>query len=79
MLRIPSPALKRTSVCLLSPKRVNRCKPWHRLWLGRKHVDDDIIARLRRNLKPADRAALVQDAPQAPGWIADIFHRLAKD
>jgi len=31
----------------------------------------------RRNLKPADRAALVQDAPQAPGWIADIFHRLA--
>lgn len=48
-------------------------------WIGRKHVDDDIIARLRRNLKPADRAALVQDAPQAPGWIADIFHRLAKD
>ena len=46
-------------------------------WLGRKHVDDDTIARLRRNLKPADRAALVQDAPQAPGWIADIFHRLA--
>ncbi|HVR35468.1 MAG TPA: DUF6088 family protein [Methylomirabilota bacterium] len=48
-------------------------------WIGRKQVDDDMIARLRRNIKPADRAALVQDAPQAPGWIADIFHRLAKD
>ncbi|MBI5818273.1 MAG: hypothetical protein HZA88_04735 [Verrucomicrobia bacterium] len=48
-------------------------------WIGRKHVDDDVIARLRRNLKPADRVALVKDAPQAPGWIADIFHRLAKD
>ena len=48
-------------------------------WLGRKHVDDDTIARLRRNLQPADRDTWVQDAPQAPGWIADIFHRLAKD
>ncbi len=48
-------------------------------WIGRPHVDDSTIARLRRNLKPADRAALIEDAPQAPGWIADIFHRLAKD
>jgi hypothetical protein len=48
-------------------------------WIGRKHVDADTIARLRRNLKPDDRAALIKDAPQAPGWIADIFHQLAKD
>lgn len=48
-------------------------------WIGRKHVDDEILAKLRRNLKPDDRAALVQDAPNAPGWIADIFHQLAKD
>lgn len=48
-------------------------------WIGRQHVDDDTIARLQRNLKPELRAALLADAPQAPGWIADIFHRLAKD
>jgi hypothetical protein len=48
-------------------------------WIGRKHVDNDTLVRLRRNLKPAERAALVQDAPRAPGWIADIFHQLAKD
>jgi hypothetical protein len=48
-------------------------------WIGRKHVDGETIAKLRRNLKPDDRAALVEDAPHAPGWIADIFHQLAKD
>jgi hypothetical protein len=48
-------------------------------WLGRKNVDADVIAKLRRNLSAADRLALLQDARCAPGWIADIFHRLAKD
>lgn len=45
-------------------------------WLGRKNVDADVIARLRRNLSADDRLALLQDARYAPGWIADIFHRL---
>jgi len=48
-------------------------------WMGRSHVDDDIIARLRRNLTPGDRAALIADAACAPAWIADIFRILAKD
>lgn len=48
-------------------------------WIGRRAVDDDIIARLRRNLSPEDRAALTADASYAPGWIADIFRILAKD
>lgn len=30
-------------------------------WIGRKHVDDETIVKLRRNLKPSARAALVQD------------------
>ena len=42
-------------------------------------LDDDVICKLRRNLSPADRAALPADAASAPGWIADIFHRVAKD
>lgn len=48
-------------------------------WLGKAHVDDKVISRLRRNLKPEDRAALPQDAHLAPAWIADIFHRLARE
>ena len=48
-------------------------------WLGRRAVDDKVIAKLRRNLTQSDRAALIADAACAPAWIADIFHRLAKD
>lgn len=48
-------------------------------WIGRQAVDDDIISKLRRNLSPADRAALPADAGCAPAWISDIFHRIAKD
>ena len=46
-------------------------------WIGKRSVDADIIARLRRNLSDADRAALPADAACAPGWIAEIFHQLA--
>lgn len=46
-------------------------------WLGKSHVDDDVIAKLQRNLSPTDRAALPADATCAPSWIADIFRRIA--
>lgn len=48
-------------------------------WIGKRGVDADVISKLRRNLSPADRAALPADAAHAPAWIADIFHRVAKD
>lgn len=48
-------------------------------WIGRRAVDDDIISKLRRNLSPSDRAALLADVACAPGWIAEIFHRIAQD
>lgn len=48
-------------------------------WLGKDHVEAGILDTLRRNLKPADRAALVRDAPYAPAWVAKIFHQLAAD
>ena len=48
-------------------------------WIGRHAVDDTIISKLRRNLSPADRAALPADASCAPAWIADIFHSVAAD
>jgi len=48
-------------------------------WIGRRGVNDDVIAKLRRSLSPADRAALPADAASAPAWIADIFRRVAKE
>jgi hypothetical protein len=48
-------------------------------WIGKRYVDADIIAKLRRNLSPADRAALQVDVSCAPAWIADIFRQIAPD
>jgi hypothetical protein len=46
-------------------------------WIGKRFVDDDIVARLRRNLSRSDRDALLADASCAPAWIVDIFRRIA--
>jgi len=46
-------------------------------WLGKEHVDDRVVANLRRHLKPEDKAVLLADAHLAPGWIAAVFHQLA--
>jgi hypothetical protein len=48
-------------------------------WIGKRSVDDSVINTLRRNISPRDRAALIADANCAPAWIADIFHRIAKE
>jgi len=48
-------------------------------WLGRGHVDEKVVAILRRNLKPEDRATLLKDAHLAPAWIGAIFRRLADE
>lgn len=48
-------------------------------WFGQKHVDEKIIAKLRRNLKPDDRATLGKDAKFAPAWIGAILHQLAAE
>jgi hypothetical protein len=46
-------------------------------WLGKEHVDDRVVAKLRRHLKPEEKAVLLADAHLAPGWIAAVFHQLA--
>lgn len=48
-------------------------------WIGKRFMDDDIVAKLRRNLSSADRAALLDDATCAPSWIVDVFRRVAVD
>jgi len=46
--------------------------------LGRQHVDDEVIARLDRRLKPDDRKLLLKDVRFAPAWIADMMRRLGQ-
>lgn len=46
-------------------------------WLGKRHIDDKMIARLRRNLKPEDKATLLQDVHLAPAWIGEIMRQVA--
>ncbi len=48
-------------------------------WLGQRNVDEKVISKLRRNLKPVDRAALMKDAHLAPAWIGAIFRQLAAE
>lgn len=69
----------------VSPRFVSTKNPTSSLiilalrWLGKRAVNDDVISMLRHRLSPSDRADLLTDAACAPAWIADIFHRLAKD
>ena len=45
--------------------------------LGQRHVDDQIIAILDRNLDANAKDQLMKDIRHAPAWIADIFRKLA--
>lgn len=46
-------------------------------WIGRRHVDDQTRAQLARLLTDADKRTLIDDAPFAPAWVAQIMHRVA--
>jgi len=46
--------------------------------LGQRHVDDKVIATLRRQITDADRSVIQKDLPYAPAWIADILRQLLK-
>jgi hypothetical protein len=48
-------------------------------YLGRRHMDDTVIATLARRLSPDDRRQLIKDIRYAPAWIGVIFRRLAKE
>jgi hypothetical protein len=47
-------------------------------YLGRAHVDDKILARLKQKLADADNRTLLKDVAYAPAWIGDILRRLAQ-
>jgi len=46
--------------------------------LGKNHVDDDVLAALRRHIDDKDRASLRKDLIHAPAWIADLLRPLTE-
>lgn len=48
-------------------------------YLGKAHVTDDTVKRLDQRLSVDDRKQLLKDMAYAPGWIAEIMHRLAME
>lgn len=47
-------------------------------YLGKAHVNDNTLRRLKLKLKDADRASLIKDVAYAPAWVGDILRQLAK-
>jgi hypothetical protein len=47
-------------------------------YLGRNHVDDQVVEQLARRLSKSDRRELMKDIQYAPAWIGAIFRRLAE-
>jgi hypothetical protein len=45
--------------------------------LGQRHVDDKVLAILRRQLDNTDKAQLLKDRKHAPAWVANILQQLA--
>ena len=45
-------------------------------YLGKDHVDDKVIAILKKKLSGDDKRQLMRDFPYAPAWIGSIFKQL---
>jgi len=47
-------------------------------WIGQRHVDDGMIASLRRKISDSDKQQLLKDLRYAPAWIAEIMRKVAQ-
>src|SRR5207249_3466867 len=45
--------------------------------LGKRHVDDAVVAKLRRRLDPNEKKSLLKGLHYAPQWIADVMRQIA--
>jgi hypothetical protein len=47
--------------------------------LKQPNVNEQVLAQLRQRLSHDDKAVLLNDAPLAPAWIADVMRRIATE
>ena len=48
-------------------------------YLGKDHIDQHMIAHLRKVIKGEDKKQLLKDARYAPAWVADHLRAIARD
>jgi hypothetical protein len=48
-------------------------------YLGRPHVDDELIARMRHRLSPDEKRQLLQDLRYVSAWVAAMLRRIAEE
>lgn len=48
-------------------------------YMGKDHLDDQVVERLSRSLKIEDKKQLMRDIQYAPDWIGCVFRQLAKE
>jgi hypothetical protein len=46
-------------------------------YLGRRHVDQAVVTKLRRRLKQEDKKQLLGSLRYAPAWVAEIMRKVA--
>jgi hypothetical protein len=46
--------------------------------IGRRHVDDNVVSILDRQLSPVDRVHLLRDLRYAPAWLAELLRPLTR-
>lgn len=46
-------------------------------YIGKEHVDDAVIAALRKHLSRPDKQQLLQDIRYAPAWVGAIMRRIS--
>lgn len=47
-------------------------------WIGRRHVDDRMVALLRNRLSDSDKRQMLKHIRYAPAWVADIMRKVAQ-
>jgi hypothetical protein len=47
-------------------------------WIGKQHVNDRVVAVLRRQLSEPDKQQLATDIRYAPSWIADVIRSVTE-
>jgi hypothetical protein len=48
-------------------------------WLGKRSVDDSVIARVRAQLTARDRRELLRDVRHGPVWMTEILRTIARE
>lgn len=48
-------------------------------WLGRRNVDESVVARLRRQVGPRERKDVLHATRHAPVWITQVLRDIARE